>query len=120
MAKIKQNLVHSLTDCEKLNLVIPDGVSRNNLRCHEAGDKFAESLFESKGYYDKLSKSFNKISSYCEKALNNSAFTSTGTKKYLNSTIKKCSAQAVSCSKRASEMKISYNLTADIVSSMDN
>ena len=119
MATIKQSLNHSAAEAKKLAITIPSTVSRNTLRCEEAGDVYANKIYGSSGNYATLANSFTNIANLCNKALNNKAFVSTGTKSDLQQAKKKANAQASACKKRMGEIKQAYNVTADIVAAIN-
>lgn len=119
MANIKQSLSHSAASAKKLAITIPSTVTRNTLRCAEAGDAYAQKIYGSSGNYAKLADTYTKIANLCGKALNNKAFVSSGTKSDLQQAKKKATSQAAGCKKRMGEIKVSYNLTADIVASIN-
>lgn len=119
MASLKRSLTHSSAACAKLAITVPSTVARNTLRCDEKGDTYANSIYSSNGYYAKLASAFTKIANYCDKALNNTAFCSAGTKTDLQEAKKKANGQSAGCKKRMSELKNAYNVTADIVASIN-
>ena len=45
MATIKQSLTHSAASAKKLAITIPSTVTRNTLRCAEAGDVYAQKIY---------------------------------------------------------------------------
>ena len=119
MATIKQSLTHSAASAKKLAITIPSTVTRNTLRCAEAGDAYAQKIYGSGGNYASLASAFTSIANLCTKALNNTAFVSTGTKSDLQQAKKKANSQASGCKKRMGEIKTAYNVTADIVAAIN-
>ncbi len=119
MVRIKQNLTHSAAAAAKLAIEIPSKVSRNTLRCAQAGDAYAQKIYGNNGNYASLSKAFTNIANLCAKALSNKAFCSTGTKSDLQQAKKKATSQANGCKRRMTELKNAYNITADIVTSIN-
>ena len=119
MANIKHSLSHSAASCAKLAITIPSTVTRNTLRCDEKGDAYATAIYGTNGYYAKLADAFTRIATNCDKALNNTAYCSKGTKSDLTEAKKKAKGQASGCKKRMSEIKNAYNVTADIVTSIN-
>ena len=119
MATIKQEPVHSAASAKKLAITVPSTVTRNTLRCAEAGDVYAQKIYGSSGNYASLANAFTNIANLCNKALNNKAFVSTGTKSDLQQAKKKAMTQATGCKKRMGEIRQAYNVTADIVAAIN-
>ena len=119
MANIKQSLAHSAASAKKLAITVPGTVTRNTLRCAEMGDAYAQKIYGSGGNYASLASAFTSIANLCTKALNNTAFVSTGTKSDLQQAKKKATSQAGGCRARMGEIKQAYNITADIVAAIN-
>ena len=79
-----------------------------------AGDKFAEAIYKSNGYYAQLANAFEKIAKHCNTAINNSQINVKGTKDELKQAKKSALSRKTWSTKRKEEAKIKYETTKDL------
>lgn len=112
MATFDYDIGHK--NAKSLAITIPSTVTKKVVRVSDAGDKFAEAIYKSNGYYAQLANAFEKIAKHCNTAINNSQINVKGTKDELKQAKKSALSRKTWSTKRKEEAKIKYETTKDL------
>ena len=112
MASFDYDIGHK--NAKNLAITIPSTVSSKTVRITDAGDKYAEAIYKSNGYYKQLANAFEKIAKHCNTAINNSKINVKGTQAELKQAKKTCIQRKTWSDKRREEAETKYLSTKDL------